>query len=337
MKQSARGFVFMREKMRKKEKTEKKQNKEPSVTIVIPTHSAPIDTVVASLKKQKYTGKVTIIVLDNGDRDLSSQMPKGITYIKNATNLGLAGSLNKGILLAKTEFVITLHQDCIPVRADWLSLLMKPFQDPHVVLSASQQQLPQDVWSQFSFWHKVFAVPELKLQKTIHERATAYKTSVVEECGLFDNKTFLTAGEDSDLFMKMRAYGKFVVSDALVSHVHAVHNDSLWKFVKTYLRCHEAMGVLHRKYFLRMGFQLFYDLVKTVLLLFFVVFLFYNIWVSMGILWIIVFLANVTHLNIVWYVRDVRLLFVPFVYTFVWFATLVVMWKGFVTGRQKIH
>src|SRR3989338_4024143 len=271
-----------------------KRTKEPNVTIVIPTHSAPIDTVVAVLKKQKYSGKVTIISLDNGNRDRTKEMPKGITYIKNQTNLGLAGSLNKGISLAKTEYVITLHQDCVPVGTAWLSELMKPFEDPKVVLSASQQQLPKEIWKQFSFWHKIFAVPELEMQKTIHERATAYKTSVVEECELFDNKTFLTAGEDSDLFMKMRAYGKFVVSSAVVSHVHAPHNDSLWKFIKTFLRCHEAMGVLHRKYFLRMGFQLFYDLIKTMLVLFFVVFLFFNSYVSLGILALIIVLANVT-------------------------------------------
>src|SRR3989338_6530714 len=311
--------------------------KEPSVTIVIPTHSAPIDTVVRAVKKQKYTGKVTLIALDNGDRDRKNEMPRGITYIKNEKNLGLAGSLNKGILLSKTEYVITLHQDCVPVGTGWLSALMKPFEDPHVELSASLQQMPREIWQRFSFWHKVFVVPELSIQKTIHERATAYKASVVEECGLFDNKTFLTAGEDSDLFMKMQAYGKFVVSSAVVSHVHAPHNDSLWKFIKTFLRCHEAMGVLHRKYFFKMGFQLFYDVLKTILVFFFFVFLFFNVYVSLGIFLLIIVLANITHLNVVRYVCDVRLVFVPFVYTFVWFATLVVMWKGFVSGRQRIH
>jgi GT2 family glycosyltransferase len=316
---------------------QRKKSNEPAVTIVIPTHSAPIDTVVGALKRQKYTGNVTIIALDNGDNDRLKQMPRGITYIKNEKNLGLAGSLNKGILLAKTEYVITLHQDCVPVGEQWLRDLMKSFQDPHVVLSASQQQLPLEVWKQFSFWHKVFAVPELKTQKTIHERATAYKTSVVEECGLFDNKTYLTAGEDADLFMKMSVYGRFVVSDALVSHVHAPHNDSLWKFVKTYLRCHEALGVLYRKYFFRMGFQLFYDLVKTILFVFFVIFLYYNMVVSLILLGVIVVLANVTHLNVLKHVSDWRLLLVPFVYTLVWFLTLFVTWKGFVMGVQSIH
>lgn len=310
--------------------------KQPNVTIIIPTHSAPIDSIVSAVRKQKYIGKVTIIALDNGERDRKKEIPKGIMYIKNEKNLGLAGSLNKGILLAKTEWIITLHQDCVPVSESWLSNLMKPCEDPRVILSTSQQILPKEIWDRFSFWHKVFAVPELDVQKTIHERATAYKTAVVEECGLFDNKTYLTAGEDSDLFMKMRPYGKFVVSDAVVSHIHAPHNDSLWKFIKTFLRCHEAMGVLHRKYLVRMGFQLWYDVVKTILFVFFLIFLYYNLLVSLTIFGVIVFLANITHVNVVQYVRDLRLFFVPFVYTFVWFANLAMTWKGFVTGRQRI-
>lgn len=307
------------------------------VTIIIPTHSAPLTEVVAAIKQQKYSGKVTIIALDNGVNDRAKEMPKGITYIKNEKNLGLAGSLNKGIMLAKTDVVITLHQDCIPVGNTWLAELLAPFERPDVVLSSSQQILPKEVWQRFSFWHKVFAVPELKKQKTIHERATAYKKSVVVACGLFDNKTFHTAGEDSDLFMKMKRYGKFVVSDAVVSHNHAPHNDSLWKFIKTFLRCHEAMGVLHRKYLLRMRGQFFYDMIKTILCLFCIVFLFYNVYASIMLLCIIILLANITHFSVIKHIQDIRLLTLLFIYTFIWFATLIVMWEGFVTGKQKIE
>lgn len=318
-------------------KKEQTKEHEPALTIVIPTHSAPIDVVVSALMKQNYHGKITIIALDNGERDRSKEMPKGIVYIKNETNLGLAGSLNKGILLAKTEYIVTLHQDCVPAGKDWLSLLMKPFLDPSVVLSASQQILPKEVWNHFSFWHKIFALSELKRQKTIHERATAYRKNIVLRCGLFDNKTFHTAGEDTDLFMKMKKYGRFVVSDALVSHLHASHNDSLWKCIKTFLRCHEAMGVLYRKYFFAMGTQFLYDLFRTLLFLFFVIFLFYNVWISIFLLSLIIFLANITHLSVIFHIQNIRLVFLPFVYTFVWFSTLFVMWKGFVSKKQQIH
>ncbi len=313
-----------------------KQQKEP-VTIIIPTHSAPVTEVVSAIKQQKYPGKVTIIVLDNGIKDRTKEMPKSIIYIKNEKNLGLAGSLNKGIMLAKTEFIITLHQDCIPVSDNWLTELLMPFETQHVVLSSSQQILPKEVWQRFSFWHKVFAVPELKKQKTIHERATAYRKSIVVSCGLFDNKTFHTAGEDSDLFMKMQKYGRFAVSNGVVSHNHAPHNDSLWKFIKTFLRCHEAMGVLHRKYLLKMGFQIFYDFIKTILLLFFVVFLFYNVYASIIMLNIIIILANVTHISVIKHIKDIRLIGLPVIYTFIWFATIIVTWKGFISRKQTIE
>lgn len=315
-------------------KKEQIKEQKPAVTIVIPTHSAPLVPVIAALKRQNYTGNVTIIALDNGERDRSKEMPKGILYIKNETNLGLAGSLNKGILLSKTSFVITLHQDCVPAGNEWLSLLMKPFLDNSVVLSASQQVLPKEVWNQFSFWHKVFAVPELKKQKTIHERATAYRRDIILSCGLFDNKMFRTAGEDTDLFMKMKKWGRFVVSDALVSHVHAPHNDSLWKVIKTFLRCHEAMGVLHRRYLFAMGTQFWYDFFRTILFLFLFIFLFYNLWISLFLFGLIVVFANITHFSVVRHIFDFRLFFLPFIYTLIWIATLFVMWEGFLTKKQ---
>ncbi|MBI5003375.1 glycosyltransferase family 2 protein [Candidatus Woesearchaeota archaeon] len=319
----------------KNEKKTKKMLSQAPVTIVIPTHTAPVDAVVAAIKKQKYSGKVTIIVMDDGSLDRSSEMPKGIVYIHNEKNLGLARNMNKGLLLAKTEFVITLHQDCIPQGEDWLAHAMKPMVDSSVVLSSSQQLVPKEVWETFSFWHKVFSVPELRLQKTVHEHATVYRLSLLKKCGLFDGETYKTAGEDTDLFMKLRDYGQLVVNEGLVAHIHAPHNDSLWKFIqKVFMRDNEAMGVLHRKYGPAMGFQYMYDLLKTVLFFFFVIFLYYNVWVSLFLFLCIVFLANITHLSLPKYIQDIRLLFVPFVYTAVWFITLFSMWKGFVTGKQ---
>jgi len=310
---------------------------QPDITIVIPTHTAPVNDVVLAVQNQNYKGKIKIIVMDDGKTERSSQMPKGIKYVHNGTNLGLARNMNKGILMAKTNFVITLHQDCIPQTTDWLALAMKPMQDKSIVLSSSQQIIPKQVWNKFSFWHKVFAVPELKLQKTINEHATVYKMDVLKKCGLFDYKTHHTAGEDTDLFMKMRNYGKLVVNEGLVAHIHAPHNDSLLGYIKKILmRDNEAMGVLHRKYLLKMGFQFWYDLFRTVLFLFLAVFLFYDYFVSLGILAVIVILANIMHLNVVKHLVDIRLLFLPFVYTFIWFITLFAMWKGFLTGKQGI-
>jgi GT2 family glycosyltransferase len=318
-------------------KTSRSSKKLPSVTIIIPTHSAPVTTIVDALQQQEYNGDVTILILDNGPIDRTKEIPKGATYIKNEKNIGLAGSLNKGIRLSRSDYILTLHQDCVPQGNDWLTTLMKPFDDPAVIVSSSQQILPREVWKKFSFWHKVFAVPELSLVKGVYERATTFNREAVIACGLFDNVTFSTAGEDTDLFMKLKEKGRFVVSDALVAHEHAPHNDSLWKFINTFLRCHEGMGVLHRKYLLRMGFQFWYDLFRTLLFLFFVVFLFYVPVVSLGIFIGIVVLANVKHTSVFRYIRDLRLVFVPFVYTFVWFATLFVTWKGFVTGVQRIE
>lgn len=324
--------------MQKNKREKKKQNKflfQPDVTIVIPTHTAPVADVITAVKKQLYHGKITIIVMDDGPHDRSTEMPKDVLYIHNEKNLGLARNMNKGLLLAKTEFVITLHQDCIPHGRYWLASALQPMQDSSIVLSSSQQVLPKDVWEKFSFWHKVFAVPELRIQKTSHEHATVYRLSLLKKCGLFDGETYKTAGEDTDLFMKLRKYGRFVVHDGLVAHIHAPHNDSLWKFIqKVYMRDNEAMGVLHRKYGIAMGFQFLYDLFRTLLFSLFVVFSFYNLWMSLLLFLSIIVLANATHLQVLKYIQDIRLILLPFIYTGIWFITLFSLWKGFLTGKQ---
>ncbi len=323
----------------KTERTERKESKNhafsPDVTIIIPTHTAAIDTVLCALHEQSYAGRMIVIVMDDGAHDRSESMPSWVIYVHNECNLGLARNMNKGILMAKTEFVITLHQDCIPQTTDWLQKAMLPMQSKAVVLSSSQQIIPKKVWDGFSFWHKVFAVSELTLQKTVSEHATVYRMDILKKCGLFDHKTHHTAGEDTDIFIKMRRYGKLIVNDGIVAHVHAPHNDSLGGYIKKILmRDNEAMGVLHRKYGLAMGFQFWYDLFRTGIFLFFIVFLLYNTNVSFVLLTGIVFLANFRHINVLYHIFDVRLIFLPLIYTFIWFITLFSMWKGFISGKQ---
>ena len=320
----------------KKIKNQEREKYAPPLTIIIPTHSRKIYDVVKAVKKQKYKGKVTILVLDNAENDRTKEMPKGIVYIKNKRNIGLAGSLNKGIHLAKTDVVITLQQDIIPASDTWLRTLVQPMEDPIIVLSSSKEILPKNVWEKFSFWHKVFAMPQLKAQNEISEHATAYQREILLKVGCFDQETFFSAGEDTDLFFKMEKHGKLIVSNALVYHVHAPHNDSLWKFMGTFMRCHEGMGVLHRKYLFRMGFQFWYDALKTVLTVLMIVFLFYNAWVTLVLFIITIILSNITHINTFMYIKDIRLFAVPFVYTFVWYVTLFVTWKGFITGKESI-
>ncbi|MFA6888652.1 MAG: glycosyltransferase family 2 protein [Candidatus Woesearchaeota archaeon] len=317
-------------------KTIKHKISSQDVTIIIPTHSASVTDVVSAVQIQEYVGQVTIFVIDDGPRDRSAEMLSGITYIKNEKNIGLANTLNKGIRLAKTPYIITLHQDCIPISSQWLTELMIPFKDISVVLSSSEQILPVDVWNKFSFWHRVFTVPELKLQTTISEHATAYKRDVVLTCGLFDSQTHRTAGEDTDLFIKMRHYGLLVESHARVKHVHAPHNDSLWNFIKkVYLRDNEAMGVLHRKYFFKMGFQFYYDFLRTILFIFLITFLFFNHYMSLLILGIIVIFANYRLFKVLKHIQDIHLIFLPFIYIAIWFMGFFAMWKGFISAQQN--
>lgn len=78
---------------------------------------------VESILKQTYKEFEFIIILDNPDsiqldRLLSEykELDSRIKYVKNNTNIGLANSLNKGLSLAKYEFVARMDADDISLE-----------------------------------------------------------------------------------------------------------------------------------------------------------------------------------------------------------------------------
>ena len=138
-------------------------------------------------------------------------------YIKENTNKefetiildgvgGLAHTYNRGIKKAKGEIIITIHSDCVPLEKDSLKKLIKPFENPSVVLSYSKI-LQEDTKESF-YPH----VPDGKL--------TAFRKSALEQIKLFDEKTFFTGGEDVDIYLKLKKIGQIVRVDTLVLHTH---------------------------------------------------------------------------------------------------------------------
>lgn len=93
----------------------------PKFTIAIPTYKR-VDLLrfaINSCLKQEAAPEFDILVVDNNpERDdeterlmLSEYDKTGIRYFKNTANLGMAGNWNKLYLLARTEWVVMLHDD----------------------------------------------------------------------------------------------------------------------------------------------------------------------------------------------------------------------------------
>jgi len=178
------------------------------VTIIMPLHNpdkdllGKIDNVV---KEQDYEGKVRVVKVDEG--------------------FGLAESLNYGVQKAKTEIVVSLHQDCVPGSKDWLRKLVRPLiEDNGVVTSVSKVELPYGFWKSFDLGGKIMSAKEQGvIVPLMDEKGCAYKKSSLLKAGLFDSKNFKTAGEDFDMYIKLKKIGKIAYPDCKIFHFHK-HN-----------------------------------------------------------------------------------------------------------------
>ncbi|MBM3233182.1 glycosyltransferase family 2 protein [Candidatus Pacearchaeota archaeon] len=174
------------------------------VSIVLPLFKPDqkvLNKVIDSLKKQQYKGKVEIIQINE--------------------NAGFSHQMNLGIKKSKYPIVVMLPQDCVPSTKNWLSNLIEPFKDKEVVASVSKVQLPEELWQPMSIFAKALILKERgTITSLLDGKGGAYRKSVMEKIGLFDEKTFKTAGEDFDTYIKLKKIGKIAYPDAKVLHLH---------------------------------------------------------------------------------------------------------------------
>jgi len=266
-----------------------------NITIVIPLYKPDkklLGKVLKKVKEQDFDGKTKIILIGN----------KG----------GLAEQLNWGIKKAKTEIVVTLQQDCVPVSKKWLKELIEPLKDKNIVASSSKVELPYSLWKNFDWVAKLLTAKDQGiLFPILDEKGSAYRKSILLKVGLFNSENFKTAGEDSDMILKLEDIGKIALTDAKIVHFHPT--DWRKRFQKE-LQYANGLGTLLRIHkFCRL--DMFFGLIKSIPVIGWPVFLLrfpYKKVGKLGILWIPLSLI----LN--------------FIYS-------VGFWRGFLSGKQKVY
>lgn len=157
--------------------------------------------VLQSLKKQKFSGNFEIIQVNE--------------------KKGFAEQMNLGIRKARYPLVVMLPQDCVPETSNWLEKLISPFRNDDVVASVSRVTLPNYLWQSFGILTKAILIKEQgTIDSLLDGKGSAYKKKAIVEIGLFDNKTFLSAGEDFDTYIKLKEKGSIILTDASVLHIH---------------------------------------------------------------------------------------------------------------------
>lgn len=172
-----------------------------NVSIVIPSYKPDpklLSRILSKLKSQKFEGKMEILIEDG--------------------KCGLAAAMNNGIKKAKYDIIITLHTDCVPENNLWLKNLLEPLKKKEIIVSNSQSEIPYAFWNKFDAISKILMVKEQKVIPSF-EKASAYKKWALIEVGLFDEKTYKSAGEDWAYFY-LRKIGKVVDVSCKVFHLH---------------------------------------------------------------------------------------------------------------------
>ncbi|MEK6825989.1 MAG: glycosyltransferase family 2 protein [Nanoarchaeota archaeon] len=175
-----------------------------NVSIVLPLfnpHKEILSQVLKAIDSQDYLGKVEVLQIDE--------------------KAGFSQQMNRGIRKAKHEIVIMLPQDCMPATNDWLSNLIAPFEDIEVVATVSQIQLPDRLWEPMGIFAKALMMREKGVIVSLLDgKGGAFRKKVMEQIGLFDEKTFRTAGEDFDTYVKIKRLGKIAYPQARILHLH---------------------------------------------------------------------------------------------------------------------
>lgn len=225
-----------------------------SIAIVIPAHNEErtLGDVLEGLVRQDRDGlALDVVVVNDGSRDRTPAIAAEyasrhgwIRLLTNEKNLGLSGSLKRGIAETKGDVVITLHADIVPHRADWLKRVAREFEDPKV--GAVGCTIHSKV-AGLGFIDAFFL--EAPPRPMLGNKSDAYSRAVLEELGGFDT-SFRVAGEDVDLGSRIAQAGYEVrYADGLdVDHLMGWHQMGFKKHLKKEVQYAEVQPRLYRRH-----------------------------------------------------------------------------------------
>ena len=167
--------------------------------------------------------------------------------IKVDSRLSFAESMNVGLKNSRYENVVVIQQDCIPPSNKWLRNLIEPLNQNNVVATTSKVIYPDELWNSMSLFTKSIMLNEKgTITPGLDEKACGYKKDVFGSIGFFNEKEFRTAGEDYDLYIKLKKIGKIVYPDASVFHLHPTTFSQRLRKSYQYANGYGALTRIHR-------------------------------------------------------------------------------------------
>lgn len=231
-------------------------------TIIVPIHNggSTIQKTLESITSQKEINSLVevLILINDHSTDNSLQLIKDFKknnkintkIIDHSKSYGLGASLNEAIKIAKTQYIITIHQDIIINSTIGLTTLAKIInRNPNVFYIHPIVCHPKYIWDQYNFWQKCLFSRYVNTEHHVPiEKFDCINRQKFIEIGLFDQKHFRAAGEDIDLIVRAKKENlEYLDSQIKVTHIHNKNpNFSFKNLVKKEKQLAETKGVLLR-------------------------------------------------------------------------------------------
>ena len=234
----------------------------PLISVIIPAYNGErtILRTLLSIVRQIYR-PLQLIVVDDTSKDSTGSLVEDFMkkncsldefkLLRHNKNLGLSRSLNDGILDARGDFILILHQDCELIRDDWIEKALAIMEDERVAVVTGYYGI-HDVEDE-SFVKRAFGI----LRKQFHScpKVTCEEVTFSEgKCDLYRRSLLLKiegfptnyriAGEDLMVSYKLRKLGYKIVKcyDLPVVQRFSGTAESFWGNMKKEFLFGKAMG-----------------------------------------------------------------------------------------------
>ena len=224
----------------------------PLVSIIIPIFNKWQFTYNCLKSITEHTAGIEyeLIVVDNASSDATSQLfehIKGVSYIRNQTNVGFARANNQAAKVAKGKYLLFLNNDTT-VNSGWLNALINELEyNNQAGIVGGKLLYPNNTIQHAGIFFGTDRVPfhawtRLKQDDSrVNQRITV--PAVTGACLMISRRNYLTVGgfdeqyinglEDIDLCLKIQRRGQEIVyrPDCVVYHYESISSGRL-KYAK---------------------------------------------------------------------------------------------------------
>jgi len=231
----------------------------PAVTFLVPAHNEEkhIKKCLTAILNLDYPkDKLKVICINDGSTDRTLEICKSIKdprlKIINKPNTGKADSLNQGLKLVDTEYVVSMDADSYPER-NYLKRVLPYFNKKDVVavtpalkVKETKTLMQKIQWVEYIFsiyLRKVFSF--FNCQYVLPGPGSICKTEVIREVGGWDKESLV---EDMELAFKLHAKG-YRIENSPYAFVGTEAPETFRSLFKQRIRWYRGYLQTNKKYF----------------------------------------------------------------------------------------